>query len=85
MPKIQWDRLPRAKWTHLRDRAKEREISEGDLFDLAEWKAQDHRCARRRLVQRLRNVQTVWHRQILKYVPAGRAGRARQAIVNVAG
>jgi hypothetical protein len=33
--------LPRAKWAHLRDRAKERQISEGDLFDLAEWKAQD--------------------------------------------
>jgi hypothetical protein len=41
MPKIQWDRLPREKWAHLRDRAKERRISEQDLFELAEWKAQD--------------------------------------------
>jgi hypothetical protein len=41
MPKIQWERLPREKWTHLRDRARERKISEEDLFDLAEWKAQD--------------------------------------------
>jgi len=41
MPKIQWERLPREKWAHLRDRAKERRISEQDLFDLAEWKAMD--------------------------------------------
>jgi hypothetical protein len=40
MPKIQWERLPREKWAHLRDRAKERLISEADLFELAEWKAQ---------------------------------------------
>src|SRR5271167_297683 len=33
MPKIQWERLPREKWAHLRDRAKEREISEEDLFE----------------------------------------------------
>jgi hypothetical protein len=41
MPKIHWDRLPREKWAHLRDRAKERRISGEDLFRLAEWKAQD--------------------------------------------
>ena len=41
MPKIQWERLPREKWAHLRDRAKERRISEQNLFDLAEWKARD--------------------------------------------
>ena len=41
MPKIQWDNLPREKWAHLRDRAKEREISMDDLFELAEWKSQD--------------------------------------------
>jgi hypothetical protein len=41
MPKIQWERLPRDKWAHLRDRAKERKISQEDLFALAEWKAQD--------------------------------------------
>jgi hypothetical protein len=41
MPKIQWERLPREKWAHLRDRAKDRRISEDDLFKLAEWKAQD--------------------------------------------
>ena len=41
MPKIQWERLPGDKWAHLRDRAKERKISEQDLFSLAEWKAQD--------------------------------------------
>jgi len=41
MPKIQWERLPREKWAHLRHRAKERQISEGDLFELAEWKARD--------------------------------------------
>jgi hypothetical protein len=39
VPKIQWDRLPREKWAHLRDRAKERQISQSDLFEL--WKAQD--------------------------------------------
>jgi hypothetical protein len=42
VPKIQRERLPREKWAHLRDRAKERRISEQDLFDLPEWKAHDH-------------------------------------------
>jgi hypothetical protein len=41
MPKIQWDRLPREKWAHLRERARERQISQDDLFELVEWKAQD--------------------------------------------
>ena len=41
MPKIQWERLPREKWAHLRDRAKERQISHADLFALAEWKDED--------------------------------------------
>lgn len=41
MPKLQWERLPRAKWAHLRDRAKERKVSEADLFELAEWKSSD--------------------------------------------
>lgn len=41
MPKIQWQRLPREKWAHLRDRAKERQISQDDLYALAKWKQQD--------------------------------------------
>ena len=41
MPKIEWDRLPPEKWSHLRDRVRERKISEDDLFKLAEWKAQE--------------------------------------------
>src|SRR5450759_974593 len=41
MPKIQWERLPREKWAHLRDRARQRGVSQDDLFELAEWKAQD--------------------------------------------
>ena len=41
MPRIQWERLPKEKWQHLRDRAKERKISEADLFALAEWKVED--------------------------------------------
>jgi hypothetical protein len=41
MPKIQWERLPREKWAHLRDRAKESQISPQDLFALSEWKAED--------------------------------------------
>ena len=41
MPKIQWERLPREKWAHLRDRAQERKISYNDLFELSEWKRQD--------------------------------------------
>jgi len=41
MPKIKWEALPREKWSHLRDRAKERLISADDLFALAEWKATD--------------------------------------------
>ena len=41
MPMIQWERLPRQKWAHLRDRARERQVSEQDLFELAEWKSHD--------------------------------------------
>ena len=41
MPSIQWEHLPQERWTHLRDRAKQRRISMDDLFKLAEWKAQD--------------------------------------------
>jgi hypothetical protein len=41
MPKIQWENLPREKWGHLRDRAKERKVSMEDLFELANWKSQD--------------------------------------------
>src|SRR5258708_36112130 len=41
MPRIQWERLPAEKWAHLRDRARERQISRDDLFALAEWKAED--------------------------------------------
>jgi hypothetical protein len=41
MPRIQWERLPREKWAHLRARAQERAISPDDLHALAEWKEQD--------------------------------------------
>lgn len=41
MAKLQWEQLPREKWADLRDRAKERKISAQDLFELAEWKAQN--------------------------------------------
>jgi hypothetical protein len=41
VPKIQWERLPREKWVHLRDRARERRVSPEDLLELAEWKAED--------------------------------------------
>jgi hypothetical protein len=36
MPKIQWEKLPREKWAHLRDRAKERKVSPEDLFNAAQ-------------------------------------------------
>ncbi len=39
MPKIQWEKLPRAMWQHLRQRAQERQISQDDLFAVAERKA----------------------------------------------
>ena len=35
------EHLPQEKWAHLRDRAKQRKISMEDLFELAEWKAQN--------------------------------------------
>src|SRR5947209_2478777 len=41
MPKLQYERLPKERWAHLRDRAKDRKISEKDLFQLAEWRVQD--------------------------------------------
>jgi hypothetical protein len=63
MPKIQWERLPREKWSHLRERAKERQVSEQDLFELAEWKMQgpDVPVA---TGTRFRNIQVVWHGQV---------------------
>lgn len=76
MPKIQWERLPSEKWAHLRDRARERQISQDDLFALAEWKAEDPD-----VVQRLRNVQTVWYGTTAEYLPAHRASRPREAVV----
>ena len=41
MPRIRWERMPKDKWAHLRDRARERKISQEDLFQLAEWKSLD--------------------------------------------
>jgi hypothetical protein len=41
MPRIRWDALPRQVKAHLRDRAKQRQVSEADLFALSEWIAQD--------------------------------------------
>ena len=41
MRKVRWDRLPRAKWEHLRKRALEREISYNDLIRLDRWKQSD--------------------------------------------
>jgi hypothetical protein len=35
MPKIQWERLPKEKWAHLRSHAKERSVSLDDLLALA--------------------------------------------------
>jgi hypothetical protein len=80
MPKIQWEHLPREKWAHLRDHAKERRISQQDLFALAEWKTKDPDvpdCA--------------WHkdfgtfklcgRQISQHVFNGRTGSPREAAI----
>jgi len=44
MPKIQWENLPREKWSHLRDRARERKVSMEDLFELANWKYKIRMC-----------------------------------------
>lgn len=41
MPKIQWEKLPRETWSHLRSRAQERKISFDDLYRLAQWKTED--------------------------------------------
>jgi len=41
MPKIHWESLPKERWAHLRDRAKERKVSMEGLFELANWKSQD--------------------------------------------
>ena len=41
MPRIQWEKLPRERWQHLRERAAERRISEEDLYALLQWKEED--------------------------------------------
>src|SRR5437867_2030270 len=84
MPKIRWERLPREKCAHLRDRVKERKISEEDLFQLAEWKAQDPDVPDGHWIQQgFRNVQTVWHWQVSKHVFDGRTSRTGQAAVGL--
>jgi hypothetical protein len=68
MPKIQWERLPREKWAHLRDRARERRVSQDDLFELAEWKAQDPDVPGGGLVQGFRDLQALRHGQVAEYL-----------------
>src|SRR5579862_5840421 len=85
MPKIQWERLPRGMWAHLRARAQERQISEEDLYELAAWKSPRSGCPGWRLVQRLRNLQAVWLGPVPEHVPPGWASCARQAAVNASG
>lgn len=80
MPKVQWERLPREKWVHLRDRAKQRAISEDDLFDLAEWKAQDPDVPDGDWYKDFGTFKIVRYRPIPKHVLAGRTNRSREAI-----
>jgi hypothetical protein len=81
MPKIQWERLPKETWAHLRDRAKERQISEEDLFELAEWKAQDPEAPDGDWYKDFGTFKLVSYGHISKHVPNGRTSGARQAIV----
>jgi hypothetical protein len=62
-------RLPREKWAHLRDHAKERRISQVDLFALA---AEDP------------DVPDVRYRQTPQRILVGGAGSAREAAVAAA-
>ncbi len=81
MPKIQWERLPREKRSHVRERAKGRQISEQNLFELAEWKMQDPDVPD---ATGARNIQVVWHWQVSWHLFASRAGREGQAVVTAA-
>src|SRR6266545_2369032 len=83
MPKIQWEQLPRKKWAHLRDRARERKASESDRFELAEWKRQPGR-ARWGLVQGFWDIQALRHGKASEHLSDGRAVRQRQAAVTTA-
>ena len=67
MPKIQ---------CHLRDRAKEREVSEDDLFELAQWKARDPEVPDGEWYKDFGTFK-LCGTEVSEYVPGCRTGRAR--------
>ena len=80
MPKIQWERLPKEKWAHLRDRAKERQISQDDLFALSEWKAQDPDVPAGDWYKDFGTFK-LCDREVSQYIPARGTGRIRNSVV----
>src|SRR5260370_20770080 len=80
MAKIQWQLLPREKWVQLRDRAKQRQISEEDLSN---WRSGKPKiltyptATGSRISERSNCVAP----QISKYVSACWTGCQRQAVV----
>ena len=85
MPKIQWERLPGERWAHLRDRAKERQFSEEDLFELAEWKRQDPDVPDGDRYEDFGTFKTPWQRQVSQHVsPCRPAGAGKELVKRLA-
>lgn len=72
MPRIQCEQLPETS-DHIYGTARQGQISQDDLFELAAWKA-EHRCSRQRLVQGLRGPQALRSRALSEYLSHGRSG-----------
>ena len=81
MPKIQWERLPKEKWAHLRDRAKGTSDLAGRSLRPVRVESTGSRCASRGLVQRFRDFQTVRDREVSQYIPARGPDRIRNSAV----
>src|SRR6202162_3619227 len=70
-------------WAHLRDRARERKISVDDLFDLAEWKAQDPDVPEGDWFKDFGTFKLCGTGRYPSTVSAGRTNCAGQAVVTV--
>jgi len=70
MPKIQWERLSREKWSHLRDRAKERARSRSRICSL--WRSEKPKIPMSLTAIGTRiSGQAVRHRQVSQHVSGG--------------
>ena len=80
MPKIQWERLRREKWSHLRERAKERQISK---VICSNWRSGNRKIPMCRMASgiKISERSSFAAPASSEHILVGRAGRAPQAVV----